>query len=238
MRVAPYGGLAAPLPPQGAPQTPQAPPTGAGSPYSPSHPTLTSASPGSTSPGERRKPPGTWAARVGRAQEDSGEEDNNERRDGNTDYNSNNIMNVEPSSLVKMNDSFIPSDQENAGSQESVNNKDTLVRENETIITPSTKASNNTNPHKDLYITLNNHDIYNIHSGRLVQYSGSESDSEEERDRESILEYPNQAPSPSASPSPSPHQRRRNQQGEHVLANFVSRTLLALLGEALRREDS
>ena len=84
-------------------------------------------------------------------------------------------MNVEPSSLVKMNDSFIPSDQENAGSQESVNNKDTLVRENETIITPSTKASNNTNPHKDLYMALNNHDIYNIHSGRLVQYSGSES---------------------------------------------------------------
>ena len=145
-RVAPYGGLAAPLPPWGAPQMPQAPPTGAGrsagsrpgSPYSPSRPTLTSASPGSTSPGERRKPTGTWAARVGRDQEDSGEEDNNERRDGNTNYNSNNIMNVEPSSLVKMNDSFIPSDQENTGSQESVNNTDTLVKENETIIPHST----------------------------------------------------------------------------------------------------
>ena len=181
---------------------------------------------------------GTWAARG---------------NNGNTKHDNNNIEIVDPSNLVEINDSFIPSDQESTESKEPVNIIDTIVKGNELIISHPAKASNSMNHHqKDLYISLNTHDIYNIHSG-LVLYSGSESESEEESvqeilrspsvqevSRESLLDQPTQAPSPSVShsPTPSPTQRRRNQQAEYVLANFGSRSLLALLTESLRREES
>ena len=84
----PVGPLPLPttLPPRGSPpatnSTPRLP--APSSPYSTSRPTETTASPKSTSPGERRKPPGTWAARVARAQEDTDEEEgpNTNNRDG------------------------------------------------------------------------------------------------------------------------------------------------------------
>ena len=120
---------------------------------------------------------------------------------------------------------------------------DTIVKGNKLVIPHFAKAPNSMNLHqKDLYVSINTQDIYNIHSG-LVTYSGSESEEEEnaqEVSRESLLDQPTQAVSPSAllSPTPSPTQMRRNQQAEQVLANFGSRSLLALLTESLRREES
>ena len=89
--------------------------------------------------------------------------------------------------------------------------------------------------------SFSNHNICNNDSGRLVNYSGSEPESEEEQDRnKESPRHPASPPSPSTPPSPSPslQQRRRNMQAEHVLANFGSNSLLALLGESLRREQS
>ena len=110
---------------------------------------------------------------------------------------------------------------------------------NETIIPQLTKALNNQNKNENIYISLNNLEIYNIDSGRLVDYSGSEPESEGEQDRAGVspTRHPSSPPS-SGSPSPSPEQRRRNRQAEQVLANFGSASLLALLGESLRREQS
>ena len=142
-----------------------------------------------------------------------------------------------PSNLVKMNESFILSNKENNGSHEADNNIDTSVKENEPIILHFTKAILDKYTPRDIYMPINNHDTYNTHSGRLVEYSGTESEGEGDS-RPTATRPASPRPSPSASPSPSPTQRRRNFQGEHVLANFGSRTILALLGEALRREDA
>ena len=106
------------------------------------------------------------------------------------------------------------------------------MKENETFIPHTIKASNNIYLPKDLYISLHNKNAYNIHSGRLVEYSGTDSETEEAREQSPP------APSTPASPSPSPEQRRRNQQGETILNNFGSCSILYLLGESLGREES
>ena len=88
------------------------------------------------------------------------------------------------------------------------------------------KDTDHDNPVK---ITKDTHDN---HSGRLVEYSGSDSDSDD-----GVRELSPRTPSTPVLPSPSPEQRRRNQQGEAILNNFGSRSILYLLGESLRREE-
>ena len=65
-------------------------------------------------------------------------------------------------------------------------------------------------------------DIYDNHSGRLVEYS-SDSDSDNASAEEGARELSPRPISTPASPSPSPTQRRRNAQGEAVLNSFSSR---------------
>ena len=107
------------------PQMPQAPPTGAvggsrsGTPTP--NPTSTVASPGSTSPGERAKLAGTWAARGGanRGSESDGNDNSNTKHT--IEKNEMDKITIKQIGIEKANDPFILPDQSNDVSQENPN---------------------------------------------------------------------------------------------------------------------
>ena len=132
---------AASLPPQGASQQPRAPR------MSPSRPTSSCASPGSASPGERQKPPGTWAARGGRARSDreGGETLDAGNGNGNTQYtDTTNGNRPESNGKGKEDDTFILPDLSNKTPLLTLNN---TAKEHEVFIPLNTEMSNNTKKH-------------------------------------------------------------------------------------------